>query len=578
MNGGEIIARIIANHNVPYLFTLCGGHISPIFVAAKNLGIKVIDTRHEANAVFAADAVARITGITGVAAVTAGPGVTNTITAIKNAQMAQTPIVLLGGAAATILKGRGSLQDIDQLSIMKSITKWSVSVKKVKDFAAILNEAFRKANNGVPGPVFVECPIDLLYDEELVRNWYTNGSKHNLSLKEKTLQWYMNRHVNSIFQGIDHVDLSKINTDFQKEKYTETQTASVVSAIKTADKPLLVIGSGSLIDARKAVKLAEAVNKMGIPVFLSGMARGLLGKDNRIQFRHNRKTALKKADLIILAGVPCDFRLDYGRHLSSKAKYIGINKNKEDLYKNKKPNMAIVTNPASFLIELSTKFNTNKNINSWFNELKESDDSREKSIAEQSAAESSKKGINPIALLRLLDTLTEKDATFIADGGDFIATASYTLKIGKPLSWLDPGVYGTLGVGGGFAIGAKLCKPTNEVWIIYGDGSSAFSIAEIDTLVRHNLPVIILIGNDASWAQIARDQIELLNDDVATVLNYSNYEKIGEAFGAAGKTVKNLEEFKNAVIEAKKSIKDGIPYIINAFLEKSDFRKGSISM
>jgi len=179
MNGGEIIAKVLQKQGVKYLFTLCGGHISPIFVAAQNCGIRVIDTRHEVNAVFAADAVARLTGIPGVATVTAGPGVTNTITALKNASLAQSPLILLGGAAATILKGRGSLQDIDQMSIMKSVCKWSTSISKVKDIVQIIEEAFYRAKEGVPGPVFIECPIDTLYDEELVRSWYGAKSKES---------------------------------------------------------------------------------------------------------------------------------------------------------------------------------------------------------------------------------------------------------------------------------------------------------------------------------------------------------------------------------------------------------------
>src|SRR5258706_9092524 len=172
MNGGDIIARVLKKQGVKFLFTLCGGHISPIFVSAQNLGIRVIDPRHEANAVFAADAVSRLTGIPGVAAVTAGPGLTNTITAVRNARLAQSPLILLGGAAATMLKGRGALQDIDQMSLMKPNVKWAATIHRVRDIIPILQKAFQTAQEGVPGPVFVECPIDTLYDEALLRSWY----------------------------------------------------------------------------------------------------------------------------------------------------------------------------------------------------------------------------------------------------------------------------------------------------------------------------------------------------------------------------------------------------------------------
>ena len=169
MNGGDLVAEVLARQGVRFLFTLCGGHISPILVGSKARGIQVVDVRHEANAVFAADAVSRMTGIPGVAAVTAGPGVTNTITAIKNAQMAQSPLVLLGGATATILKGRGSLQDIDQMALIAPHVKFAAAVTRVRDLPRTLEKAFEIAQEGVPGPVFVECPVDLLYDEPVVR-------------------------------------------------------------------------------------------------------------------------------------------------------------------------------------------------------------------------------------------------------------------------------------------------------------------------------------------------------------------------------------------------------------------------
>ncbi len=192
MNGGEEVAATLEAHGVRFLFTLCGGHISPILVGAKQRGLRVVDVRHEATAVFAADAVARLTGIPGVAAVTAGPGCTNTLTAVKNAQLAQSPIVVLGGATGTILKGRGALQDIDQIALFGPHVKWAVSVRRVRDLGPTLNKAFHRAQEGVPGPVFVECPVDLLYDEALVREMYgaKTGEAGPRSLQGRALQWY----------------------------------------------------------------------------------------------------------------------------------------------------------------------------------------------------------------------------------------------------------------------------------------------------------------------------------------------------------------------------------------------------
>jgi thiamine pyrophosphate-dependent acetolactate synthase large subunit-like protein len=574
MNGGQIIAKVLQNHGVKYLFTLCGGHISPIFVSAEKLGIRVIDTRHEANAVFAADAVSRLTGIPGVAAVTAGPGLTNTITAVKNAYLAQSPLVLLGGGAATILKGRGSLQDIDQMSLMKPNVKWAVSISKVKDIIPTLEKAFAVAQEGIPGPVFVECPIDTLYNEELVREWYGAKSKDTppRNIQERVIQWYINRHAKKLFEGKDTVQFNRPKA-FSIPSHNASDIDNIIAKLKTSTRPVMLVGSGAMMNPQKAKQLAEAVTKLGIPVYLSGMGRGLLGKESALQLRHKRKEAIKEADLIILAGVPNDFRLDYGNHIGHRP-FISINRSREDLTKNKKPTIAIHADPQLLLIDLAAKFQGS--YPSWLEKLQQRDLDRENAINEQATESSS--GINPIQLFRRLDPILSDNTILIADGGDFVATSAYTLKPRAPLSWLDPGVFGTLGVGAGFALGAKLVFPEKDVWIIYGDGSAGYSLVEYDTFVRHNLPVISLIGNDACWAQIARDQVDFLESDCAVRLAHSDYELIGKAFGAEGKRVESVEPFVQTAQEAIEKSRQGTPYIINAIIAKSEFRKGSISM
>lgn len=577
MNGGEMIAQVIARHGVKFIFTLVGGHISPILVAAGNCGMRVIDTRHESNAVFAADAVSRLTGIPGVAAVTAGPGITNTITAVRNAMLAQSPLILLGGSAPTILKGHGALQDIDQMSLMKPNVKSAVSIRSIREIVPVLVRAFATAQDGVPGPVFVECPIDLLYDESLIREWYGKGStKKNAGLKEQVLQWYVNRHLNKLFKGKESVSTQVVPLPVQFPRHSSPNIQSVIAQLARAARPVILVGSGAMTQPQKAGVMAIALQSLNIPVYLSGMARGLLGKEHPLQLRHHRKEALREADLIILAGVPCDFRLDYGRHLNKNAYTIGIHRSKKDLTQNRRPNLALECDPADFLIELASVFPPEKSWTSWHETLLGRDRERETAIADQAGLPT--EGINPIHLFRTLDLSLKDNAILVADGGDFVATSSYTLKPRKPLSWLDPGVFGTLGVGAGFAMGAKLCFPESEVIIIYGDGSAGYSLMEYDTFVRHKIPVISIIGNDACLSQIARDQIEILNDDTATRLAYSDYEKIGEAFGAQGRRVETIGDFEAAFAEARAAAQKGIPFIINSMIGKTEFRKGSISM
>lgn len=576
MNGGDIIAKILQKHGVKYLFTLCGGHISPIFVAADKIGIRVVDTRHEATAVFAADAVSRLTGSPGIVTVTAGPGVTNAVTALKNASLAQSPLVLLGGAAATILKGRGSLQDIDQMSIMKSVCKWSVRITRVRDIVPLLEEALCRSQEGVPGPVFVECPIDILYDEPLVRSWYGAKSKDGKaqSLKEKFLNWYVNRHVEQLFSGKEFIDFNRPIKAPGYIRHTSTDVSKTIRMLETAQKPLLIIGSGAMMQPNKVNQMVEAIESMGIPVYLSGMARGLLGKNHPLHMRHKRKEAIKDADFIFLAGVPNDFRMDYGSHIGKRS-FCSVNRSKEDLFRNKKPTISVWSDPMDFLIEIAQKYK--RNHSEWIRHLAQRDEMRESEINEKSKTQDGL-GLNPLSLFKKLDQHLSDDAILIADGGDFVATASYTLRARKPLSWLDPGVYGTLGVGAGFALGAKLVYPDKDVWIIYGDCSAGYSLVEYDTFHRLGLPIISLIGNDACWGQIARDQLDLLGSECALILEHSEYQKIANAFSGDGQRVETMEAFEQSIANAQKSITQNVPYIINAILSKSDFRKGSISV
>lgn len=583
MNGGDQIAEVLRRQGVRFLFTLCGGHISPILVGAKRRDIRVVDVRHEVNAVFAADAVARMTGIPGVAAVTAGPGVTNTITAIKNAQLAQSPVILLGGATATVLKGRGALQDIDQLALIEPHVKQAFACTRVRELVPMLEQAFMVAQEGVPGPVFVEVPVDLLYPEENVRQFYgAKAAGDTKSLPELALQGYLRMHLARVFAGAGkHTPRSRIRVEPPRPFPGAVDRAAKLLA--AAERPLLVMGSQATLQPDELPRLIKAIETLGVPVYLSGMARGLLGKSHPQWFRHNRGKALKEADLVILAGVPCDFRLDYGLQISRKAKLVAVNRSEADAKKNRRPTLAVAADPAELLIALAERVRPATPSAdepparaAWSARLRARDDEREEQITEQTATPLDP--INPLAVVRAIDDVLDDDSVQVADGGDFVATASYVTRPRSPLSWLDPGAFGTLGVGAGFALGAKLCRPEAEVWVIYGDGSVGYSIAEFDTFVRHGLPVIAVVGNDASWQQIARDQVVMLGDDVGTVLARSDYHRVVEGFGAKGFVVERVEDLPRVLAEAKAAAAAGSPVLINAHIGKSEFRKGSISM
>ena len=574
-HGGDRIAEVLQAQGVPCIYTLCGGHISPILSAARSRGIRILDVRDEATAVFAADAAARLSGRPGVAAVTAGPGITNSITALKNAQLAQSPLVLLGGAAPTALQGRGALQDIDQGPLVAPHVKRFYKLRRVRELGPAVAEAFALAQAGVPGPVFVECPVDLLYDEASIRQWYAEAGGKGTALADRALRWVLNRHVRRMFEGGAETAAPAV-APVAVPQPSQGSVRAALAALHQAQRPLAVVGSQAVVQAAQADALAEAVARLGIPVYLSGMARGLLGPAHPLQLRHQRRNALREADCVLLAGVPCDFRLDYGRHVRRSATLIAANRSAKEARLNRRPDVAAIGDAGAFVQALAQQAPDPSRLSGWLATLRARDEAREAEIDAQAALAG--EFVNPLALLRALEREAAADAVFVADGGDFVATASYVLHARGPLAWLDPGAFGTLGVGAGFALGAATTKPGRELWIVFGDGACGFGLAEFDTFVRHGIPVIALVGNDAGWTQIAREQVKMLKDDVATVLARTAYHEVAAGFGAAGLLIRRPDEVTPVLRQARELARQGRPVLVNVWLDKTEFREGSLSM
>jgi acetolactate synthase-like protein len=587
LSGGELVAGVLVRQGVRFLFTLCGGHVSPILVAGKARGLRVVDTRHEATAVFAADATARLTGTPGVAVVTAGPGVTNSITALANARLAQSPLVLIGGATATLLRGRGALQDIDQLAAVRPHVKWARRVPRLRDLGPMLEQAFRVSAAGVPGPVFLECPVDLLYPETVVRGWYSAAAKGPArGLAARAERWYLDRHLRRLLGGVGAgaASADPIAPPVVAPAPDEARVRRAARLLQRAQRPVLLVGSQAVLDPAVTGELAAAVRALGLPVFLSGMARGLLGARDPLQLRHRRKEALREADLVVLAGVPCDFRLDYGRQIGRGAAVISANRSPQDIGRNRRPTLAVPGPPDAFLRRLAEERGgapgsrpPRPEWRAWREVLERREAAREAEIEAQ-AGSSVAHGRNPIALCQAIERALDASSIVVADGGDFVATASYVLRPRGPLSWLDPGPFGTLGVGAGFALGAKLARPEAEVFLLYGDGALGYSLAEADSFARHGLGVVAVIGNDQGWTQIAREQVALLRDDVATVLAPTDYERAAEGLGARGLRLDAADDPDRVLAEARAIARAGRPVYVNARIGRGEFRKGSISI
>jgi len=573
--GGARLGAALRRLDVPALFTLCGGHISPVLVGASQAGVRVIDVRDEAAAVFAADALARLTGGIGVAAVTAGPGIANAITGLKNAQLAQSPVVLLGGGVPTVLRGRGALQDIDQAALVRPHVKWAARVRRAADLVPLLHRAVTAARAGLPGPAFLECPADVLYPEALVRQWYEagTGGAAPRSARARIERWYLRRHLARMFGG-PRADPAPPPAPGLPTLPPAGALDRAATLLARSRRPVLLIGSQA-VDPVTAVALPEAVERLGMPAFLSGMARGLLGRSHPLLVRHRRRETLRAADLVILAGVPCDFRLDYGRHVSH-ALVIALNLSRREARLNRRPAATLVGHPGHALAALAGGSAGSGRNAAWLEECRGRDDAREREIADRAAAPTAR--VNPVALCRAIDAIAGDDCVFVLDGGDFAATAAYILAPRGPLRHLDPGPFGTLGSGGGFALGAAIARPGAEIWLLYGDGAAAFSLAEFDTFTRHGIPVIAVVGNDAAWTQIAREQVPALGDAVGTALRAADYHTVARGYGGEGILVRDAAEVEGELRRARALAAAGRPVLVNVLLDRSDFRRGSMAM
>jgi thiamine pyrophosphate-dependent acetolactate synthase large subunit-like protein len=433
--------------------------------------------------------------------------------------------------------------------------KLAKTTRRARDIGRALEDAFAVARAGMPGPAFVECPVDLLYDEASVRKWYSDVPGKTRSISDLLLRLYVDRHLTKLFAG----DAIGSPARVRKVAIPLVRPARVQAAARSlarASRPLAVVGSQTLAAREDTTRIAVAISQLGIPTYLSGMARGLLGRDHPLQLRHQRRQALREADCVILVGGPCDFRLEHGRHIRRSSTLIAASRSRREARLNRRPDVEAIDDAAFFLERLADQAGgTGARCEDWLVELRDRDARREAEIEQQSAAKGN--FVNPIALLRAIDRIAGETAIFVADGGDFVATASYVVRPRGPRSWLDPGPFGTLGVGAGFALGAALCRPGAEVWILFGDGTCGYSLAEFDSFARHGIPIVAVVGNDACWTQIAREQVKMLKDDAGTVLARSAYREVADS--AEGILVKTTAEVHDALVCARAARKGWQP-------------------
>ncbi|GAB2766597.1 acetolactate synthase [Nocardioides salsibiostraticola] len=528
-HSGVLAVAAARAHGVETMFTLSGAHVFPMYDGAVKADppMRLLDVRHEQTAAFAAEATGKLTRVPGLAVLTAGPGVTNGVSAIAQAQFAGSPMVVVGGRAPANRWGSGSLQELDQPPIVQSVSKWATTLHTAGDVLPGMNRAFQEARSSHRGPVFVDVPMDEFF-LDASGPAPTGGPVRG--------------------QDPDTDVLDRIATLLAK-----------------ASRPVLILGTDVWADHAEvaALRFAEAV---GIPCITNGMGRGIIPGGHPLLATKARGQALGGADLVVVVGTPLDFRLGYGifggkEEGSAPARVVHIADSPGQISTHATLEEAVSG-------DLSTVFDTlaatmdrgNKpDWSAWTATLRDTVASATERDAKMLSAEADP--IHPARIYGELVPRLAEDAIVIGDGGDFVSFAGKFVEPKRPGGWLDPGPYGCLGAGLGAAIAARLARPSAQVVVLFGDGAAGFSLMDVDTLVRHNLPVVMVMGNNSAWG-LEKGPMQMLYgyDVVADLADQTRYDEVVKALGGAGEKVTDPRQIGPALDRAFAA---NVPYLVN---------------
>ena len=534
-HGGEHAVDVARAHRSKTMFTLSGAHVFPMYDAAVQAdpAMRLVDVRHEPSAVFAAEATGKLTRHPGLAVLTAGPGVTNGVSAVAQAYFAGSPLVVVGGRAPTGRWGTGSLQELDHPPLFSTIAKSATTAQTVDYIAPAVDNAFTLAGSSHRGPTFVDVPMDQLFSRTTVET--------------PPVPAY-----------------SRIDPD-------TSDLRAIGAALAEAKRPVVVIGTDVWADRSERAALHMA-DELGVPVVANGMGRGVVPAQHRLQVTKARSVALGQCDLAIVVGAPLDFRLGYGsfggKEDTPAAKVIHIVDSPGQLAAHVELDASAAGDLTACLhgvIDATIRAaRTRPDWSAWVDKLSAAAEAAVERDAKDLAAES-----NPIHPARIYGELIPRladDAVVIGDGGDFVSFAGKYIEPARPGCWLDPGPYGCLGAGLGAAMAARIARPSSQVVLLLGDGAAGMSLIDIDTLVRHDLPVVMVVGNNAGWGLEKHPMRFLYGYDVAADLAPdTRYDQIATALGAGGEAVSEPGEIGPALDRAFAS---GKPYLVNVMTDR----------
>jgi acetolactate synthase I/II/III large subunit len=524
LHGGRLVAKRLKAHGVTKLFTLSGGHLFSIFDGCREEGIDLVDVRHESAATFAAEGWAKVTRQPGVAALTAGPGVTNGMSAIASAQQNGSPILVLGGRAPAIRWGQGSLQEIDHVPFVRPLTKLAATPETTAEIPGLVDEALVAALTPHSGPTFVDFPLDVVFSE-------ASENDEIAPLPEP--------------RGGPVPDVAR-----------------AAALLRDAERPVIMAGTNLYWGHGEQALLALA-EELAIPVFLNGLARGCVPADHELFFSRARSNGLKGADVALVIGVPMDFRLGFGQSFGEETELVVIDR-AEPARDHPRPVAAELYGSVGGILDaLRASAMGGTDTGAWVEELRAAE--TEKRAAERAELDDDRAPLHPMRLYRELGEVLDRDAIVIGDGGDFVSFAGRVMDSYTPGCWLDPGPFGCLGCGPGYALAAKLAHPDRQVVLLLGDGAFGFSGMEFDTLARHGVDVVGVMGNNGIWALEKHPMEFLYGYSVAADLRPgTRYDQVVEALGGHGELVTSPAELRPALDRAFEA---GVPALVNVLTD-----------
>ncbi len=528
-HGGRLIARRLRAHAVTKLFTLSGGHLFSLYDGCRQEGIDLVDVRHEQTAAFAAEGWAKVTRRPGVAAVTAGPGVTNAISALASAQANQSPMLVLGGRAPAMRWGMGSLQEIDHIPFVRPLTRMATTAQSADELPGLIDDALGAAQAPPSGPAFVDLPLDHVFAEGVLSDSQLDAPEPGAGAAPDT-----------------------------------AQVERAMALLSEAERPVIMAGT-NLYWGHGEAALRALAEELRIPVFLNGLARGSVPGDHELFFSRARSTGLKGADLALVVGVPMDFRLGFGGSFGDQTEIVVLDRCEPERAHPREVAAELYGAIGPTLEALREGARGRPDRSRWIAELRQEEAAKRAAECEDLADERSP--LHPMRVYAGLAEVLDRDAIVIGDGGDFVSYAGRVVESYQPGCWLDPGPFGCLGAGPGYALAAKLARPDRQVVLLLGDGAFGFSGMEFDTLARHGVDVVGVMGNNGIWALEKHPMESLYGYSVAAELSPgTRYDTVVEALGGHGELVREPGELRDALDRAFSA---GRPALVNVLTDPS---------